>query len=180
MFLQTISSVDMQTVDNQISNYVFKQKRDCKTNGEMRKCKKKKPFRQIQTYSCIFRHIQTYPDIIRHIQAYSEPCVTLAYSKTLIYSESGIFKTRVMFRTPVYPKLWHIQNQRYIQNPRLLRTLGYAVPETYSEPCQTSTMERFEKQLTAMIIFASYNYFRNISSLCPLVYEINIIFLINV
>ena len=32
----------------------------------------------------------------------------------------------------------------------------------YSEPCQASTMERFEKQLTAIIIFGSYDYFHNI------------------
>ena len=38
-------------------------------------------------------------------------------------------------------------------------------------------MERFEKQLTAIIVFASYNYFRNIRFSCPVVYEINMIFL---
>ena len=32
----------------------------------------------------------------------------------------------------------------------------------YSEPCQASTMERFEKQLTAIIIFGSYDYIHNI------------------
>ena len=46
-----------------------------------------------------------------------------------------------------------------IQNPVLFRTLGYSKPEIYSEPCQTSTMERHEKQLTVIIIFANYNYF---------------------
>ena len=52
----------------------------------------------------------------------------------------------------VYPKLWHIQ--RHIQNPGLFKTQGYSKTEAYSEPCQTSTMERFEKQLKG------YNYFR--------------------
>ena len=37
-------------------------------------------------------------------------------------------------------------------------------------------MERFKKQLTAIIVFASYNYYRNISFLSPLVQEINMIF----
>ena len=37
-------------------------------------------------------------------------------------------------------------------------------------------MEYFEKQLTAIIIFASYDYFRNISFSCPLVHAINMIF----
>ena len=52
----------------------------------------------------------------------------------------------------------------------------YAEPEAYSEPCQTSAIERFEKQLTAIIILASYDYFRNISFLCPLVHEVNMMF----
>ena len=37
-------------------------------------------------------------------------------------------------------------------------------------------MELFDKQLTAIIIFASYNYFRNISFSWPLVHEIYLIF----
>ena len=41
-------------------------------------------------------------------------------------------------------------------------------------------MEHFEKKLTAIIIFASYNYFRNISFSYPLVPEINMIFLMQV
>ena len=32
----------------------------------------------------------------------------------------------------------------------------------YSEPCQASMIERFEKQLKAIIIFGSYDYFHNI------------------
>ena len=58
----------------------------------------------------------------------------------------------------------------------LFRTLGYSEPEAYSDPCQTSTMEGFEKQLTAIIVFASYDYFRNINFSCPLVHETNMIF----
>ena len=41
---------------------------------------------------------------------------------------------------------------------------------------RTSTMEHFEKQLTAIIIFARYNYFRNMSFSYPLVLEIKMIF----
>ena len=65
-----------------------------------------------------------------------------------------------------YSESWNIQN------PGI-----YSEPEAYSEPCQISTMERFEKQLTATIIFATYNFFRNINFSCPLVHEINMIFL---
>ena len=54
--------------------------------------------------------------------------------------------------------------------------LGYSEPEEYSEACQTSTMKCFEKQLTPIIIFESYLYFRNISFSCPLVHETNMIF----
>ena len=107
------------------------------------------------------------------MQAYSERSVTLVYSELWYIQNLGIFKTRGIFRALVYPKLWHIQNQRHIQNPGLFRTLGYSELEAYSEPCQTSMMEGFKKQLTALINFASYNYFRNISFSSPLVYEIN-------
>ena len=137
----------------------------------------------IHTYSWIYRHTLTYSNIIRHIQAYSrfiqaysEPCVTLTYSELWYIQNSQIFKTRGIFRTLVYPKLWLVQNQRHIQNPGLFRTLGYSELEACSEPCQTFTMERFEKQVTAIITFPSCNYFRNISFSCPLVHERNMIF----
>ena len=120
----------------------------------------------------MFTHIQTYRDIVRHIRAYSgiihsysEPCVTLAYSKLWYIQNPGIFKTKGKFRT--------IQNQRHIQNPSLFRTLGYSDLEAYSEPCQPSTTEHFEKQLTAIIISTSSNYFLNISCWSPQVYEWN-------
>ena len=149
------------------------------TNVEMGTCKAK----AIQADIGIFTHIPTYSDISRHnqtysgiIQAYFEPCVTPAYSEPWYIQNPGIFKTRDIFRTLVYPKLWHIGNQRLIQNPGLFKTLGYSEPVAYSEPCQISAMECFEKQLTAIIIFASYNYFRNISFSCPLVHEIKMIF----
>ena len=64
-----------------------------------------------------------------------------------------------------------------MQNPGLFKTLRYSEQDSYSEPCQTSTMERLEKHLTAIIFFASNDYFRNITFSCPLVYEIDIMFL---
>ena len=66
------------------------------------------------------------------------------------------------------------------QNPGLFRTLGYSEPKEHSELCETFTNEPFEKQLTAVIITASYNYLRNISFSCPPGHEINMIFLIQV
>ena len=118
--------------DVQISNHVFKQKRDFKTNGKA-----------IQADLGIFTHIPTYSGIIRHIraysgiiQAYSEPCVILVDSELWYIQNSGIFKTRDIFKTLVYPKFWHIQNQRYIQNRGLLRTTGIfrtgGIPRTLS------------------------------------------------
>ena len=131
---------------------------------------KQKPFMQIQAYSAIFRHILEY----------SEPCIILIYSEFWYIQNRRIFKTRAIFRILVYPKLWHIQKQRYIQNLGLFRTLGYSELEAYPEPCQISTMERFEKQLTTIVIFASYNYFCNITFSCPLVHKINMTFLIQI
>ena len=64
-------------------------------------------------------------------------------------------------------QLWHIQNQRHIQNPGIIKSLPYLEPEAYLEPCQTST-------LTTIIIFANYNYFCKISFSGYLLYEINI------
>ena len=115
----------------------------------------------IPVYWGIFRYIQTYSAII---QGYFEPCAALAYSEVWYIQNSGIFKTRGIFRTLVYPKLWHIQNQKRFQNPGLFRALGYSELEAYS-----STIKRFEKQLTNVIIFESYNYFRNISFSCRIV-----------
>ena len=132
----------------------------------------------IHAYSGTFMHIQTYPDIIRHIQTYSgiiqvysEPCVTLAYSELWRIQNLAYSKPEA-FRTLVYLKLWHIQNKRRTQNPGLFRTLRYSEPEEYSEPCETSTMERFEKQLTAIILLQVHN----ISFACTLVHEKNMIF----
>ena len=144
---------------------------------------KQKSFRYIQAYSRICRHIQAYSDISRHnhayrgiIHAYSEPRVTLVYSGFCYIQNHGIFKNRGIFRILVYPKLCNIQNRDIF---RILgyRTLGYSGLEVYSEHCQASAMVQLEKQLTAIIIFGSFNYFHNISFFGPLVHEINIIFL---
>ena len=45
--------------------------------------------------------------------------------------------------------------------------------DSWSPGILKTTMELFQKQLTAIIIFASCNYFHNISLPCPLVHEIN-------
>ena len=72
----------------------------------MGKCKTK----AIQTDLGTFRHNQTYPRIV---QTYS-----------------GLFKTLYnpdMFRTAVYPELWHIQNQKHIQNTDILKIRGIVI-----------------------------------------------------
>ena len=125
----------------------------------------------IPAYSRIFRHIYAYSGVI---QAYSEPCVALAYSELWYIQNPGIIKTRGIFRTLVYPKHCTFRTRD------IFRTLRYSEPEAYSEPCQTFTMGHFEKRLTAIIIFSSYNYFGNISFSCPLVHEISMIFLMQV
>ena len=71
----------------------------------MGKCKTK----TIQTQLGTFRHNQAYPRII---QAYS-----------------GIFKTpcnSIIFTTIVSPELRHIENQKRIQNPGILRIPVYS------------------------------------------------------
>ena len=125
-------------------------------------------FYKVHVYSSIFTHIQTYPDIFRHIKTYS-----------------GIFwhmyNSRI-FKTLVYSELWHIQNQKHIQNSGISKTLTHLEPETYSESWNTqnwrhtSRMEHFEKQLKTKIILSSQNYFHNVSFSCPLVHEIDMIF----
>ena len=86
-----------------------------------------------------------------------QPQYNSGICKTLVHSKFWHIQNQA-FSNPLY-----IQNQRYIQNPQQFKTLGYSEPEKYSEPCQTSTMECFEKQLTVIIIFPSFNHFRNIS-----------------
>ena len=129
MFLQTITSNLLKTSpeDVQIGNHVFRQRRDCKANGEVKKCKAK----AIQTDLVIFTHILAYSRII---QVYSEPCVTLwhiqnssifrimtyskpeAYSELLYIQNSGSFRIRDIFRILGYSKPWNIQNQIPTQN----------------------------------------------------------------
>ena len=117
-------------------------------------------------YSGIFRNYSSifwplcHPGIF-WILAYSKPEV---YSGPWCIQNSGVFRTRDIFRILGY----------------FFRALGYSEPKAYSEPCQSSMMERFKKQLKSIIIFTSYNYFQNISFSCPPVHEINMIFLIQV
>ena len=132
----------------------------------MGKCKTKAIYADLG----IFTHLLAYPGIFRHMQTYSE------IIKAIFWSLDNPGK----FKTPVYSEFWHIQNQRHIQNPVIsktlahselktyseswaIQTLAFSVPEAYSEPCQICTMERFESQLTAIIIFTSYNSFSNIN-----------------
>ena len=44
--------------------------------------------------------------------------------RTLDIQNTGMFKTRGIFRTLIYPKFWHIQNQRVIQNPGIFESRG--------------------------------------------------------
>ena len=64
----------------------------------------------------------------------------------------------VILRTPVYSERWHFQNPRHIQNP--------------VKPLQWSALR---KELTAVIIFTSFNHFRSIRLPRSLLYKINII-----
>ena len=172
-------------VDIQISNHMFKQKKDCKANRETGKCKIKRysgRFRHIYAYFGIFRHIRTYPDIIRNIQAYSkltpaysEPCVTQYWR----IKNSGILRILAYSKPEAYSEPWYLQNSDTFRTRdifRILGTLRCPESETYSESCQTSIMERPEKQLTGIIILASYNYFCNIRFSFPLVHEIDVDF----
>ena len=117
-----------------------------------------------------FRHIHAYSATFRHVQEYSETWITLAYSESR-----------------------HIQNKKHIQNPDISKTLAYSEPETYLESWATQNTWIFRTgdilrtlsniydevlwETVAIIIFANYNYFCNISFPGPLLHKINIIFL---
>ena len=60
----------------------------------------------------------------------------------LIFSGNGTFLyfSKGIFKTLVYSEHWHIEN------PGIFRTMTYLEPKAYSERCQTSTMECFEKK----------------------------------
>ena len=65
-----------------------------------------------------------------------------------------------IFKTMVNSEPWHTQNHSepwHIQQPGIFRTLTYSEFEAHSEPCQTSTMQRFAK------VVNGYNYFHRIS-----------------
>ena len=69
-----------------------------------------------------------------------------AYSG-IIQAYSGIFRALCnpsIFITLVYSELWHIQITF------MLKTLTYSGPEANSEPCQTSTMERFTPEVSIL------------------------------
>ena len=132
-------------VDVQISNHMFKQKKHCKTNGEMRKYKAK----AIQAYLGIFTNIHACSDISKDNQTYSG----------IFKNYSDIFQTLCdpgIFRIMVYSKLMAYSGPLYIQISgtfRIRDRAGSSEPESYSEPCQASAIEHVGKQLTAIIIF---------------------------
>ena len=66
---------------------------------------------------------------------------------------------------------------RHVQSSGLFRTMGYSELEAYLVPFQKFTKERFEKQLTPIVVFENYNYLGNISFLFPLFHETEIVFL---
>ena len=145
---------------------MFTSKRDCKTNGKLEKCKTN----AIQTNLGIFTHSAAYSDLFRN---YLGIFWTLAYSELWYIQYPCKFKTRGISRTLVYPKLWHIQNQRHSeswvsQNPEIFRTgvILRTLPNIYNR----ALWERAN----------DYNYFRNISFSCPLLYERYMIFLVQV
>ena len=98
-----------------------------------------------------FRHNQTYPGII---QAYS-----------------GIFRTlRYPDITVICLEPWHIQSQKYIQNPGIFTTLVHSEPRYIQNAGIFKIWEIFRTLsyiydvaliiFTGIIIFTNYNYFR--------------------
>ena len=79
----------------------------------------------------IIKKKKSHSDRFRHIQVLS----------SISRNYSGVFKTLCNFgiiRAVVYLELWQIQNQKHIQNPRILRTLAYSFQ--IQRLIQTSTM----------------------------------------
>ena len=67
-----------------------------------------------------------------------KPIVIIGKCKAIaiqILVHSGITKRiqNPIFRATVYPEPWHIQNQKHIQNPGILKTLVYSEPKAYSD-----------------------------------------------
>ena len=133
---------------------------------------KQKPFWEIQAHSCVFRHNQVYS---RTIQGYFEPC------ELWHIQNPCIFKARdILFGPLVYLKLWYIQNQRHIQKTGYSELWDIQNQRHTQDFVEHLKMNCFKKQLTAIIIFESHNQCHNISFSCLLVYEINIIILLQV
>ena len=132
----------------------------CKTNA-------------IQAQLDIFTHIPAYSEIIMHITPYSGTFRHNQAYQGNIQAPSDIF--RGLCNTEIFRTLLCSEPPRHIQNPGISRILACSEPKAYSEPCQTSMMERFAK------IVNGYSYFCNINFSRSLLYEINIMtFLIQV
>ena len=134
---------------------------------------KQNSFRQIQAHSNIFWHIQTYSGIFQ--------------------IHSDIFRTLCnpdIFRAFVFSEIWHVQNQKHIQNPVTLgtrayselsyiqstgvfRTQPYSEFQAYSEPYQRSRVEHFSEIVKGYNCFCN---FCNINFSRSQLYEINMNF----
>ena len=115
----------------------------------MRQCKTEAILTNLGT----FRHNQTFPGII---QAYSGILRTLSY--------------RDIFKTVVYPKPWHIQNQKHIQNSGIFTTLVYSEP-VYIQNAGIFKIWGIFRILShiydeALIIFTAILIFKNYNCFC--------------
>ena len=106
-------------VDIQISNHVFKQKKHCKTNEEMR---------NIHACSDISRHNQTYSGIFKN---YSDIFQTLC--------NSGIFRIMVYSKPMAYSGPWYIQNSSTFRITDIFRAGG--ILRTLSSICDRARWE---------------------------------------
>ena len=103
----------------------------------MGKCKTK----TIQTDWGPFRHNQAFPGIIQ--------------------AHSAIFRTLCnpdIFGTVIYPKPWHIQNQKHIQNPGIFTTLIYSEPRYI----QKASIFKIWGIFRIAEIVNGYNYFHKL------------------
>ena len=83
------------------------------------------------------------------------------YSESLHIQNQRHTQNPVTFQTLLHSEPWYIHNHRniqnltHIQNNGLFSTRDILRNLVYSEPCQTSTIERFARTVN------DYNYFHN-------------------
>ena len=91
---------------------------------------------------------------------------TFGYNQThsgIIQAYLGIFRTLCypdIIKAVVYPKPWHIQNQKHIHSPRIFTNLVYSESSFIQNPGIFRTLSHI--YFEALTFFHGYDYFRKL------------------